>query len=191
CPLLRCFFYVLRPPPRPTLFPYTTLFRSPRPDLSVCPGADRAVRSARRQGYRPKAVFPRRARHVRAAVKPCVVVDWIRAGVDSGNLRGRKASQPEAGSSQYFFAALFTAAMSAFCEDPWYLAVIASVSRPVSVMSAPMNRSLMNFLVRANVAEQSTSRIRCVSASISKAMKNSPYCVMIGLFDGAFASPVR
>ena len=49
----------------------------------------------------------------------------------------------------------------------------------------------MNFLVRANVAEQSTSRIRCVSASISKAMKNSPYCVMIGLFDGAFASPVR
>src|SRR5699024_12674838 len=31
-----CFFTILPPPPRPTLFPYTTLFRSSSPILSSC-----------------------------------------------------------------------------------------------------------------------------------------------------------
>src|SRR5687768_18409844 len=36
------FFKLIRPPPRSTLFPYTTLFRSP--DLSTRQGRDDAVR---------------------------------------------------------------------------------------------------------------------------------------------------
>src|SRR5437879_13383763 len=33
----RFFFWMMRPPPRSTLFPYTTLFRSPLPDAAGSP----------------------------------------------------------------------------------------------------------------------------------------------------------
>src|SRR5690606_41580627 len=36
--LVWCFFVMLRPPPRSTLFPYTTLFRSQRERLGRLPG---------------------------------------------------------------------------------------------------------------------------------------------------------
>src|SRR5438874_3397850 len=46
---LLLFFLMIRPPPRSTLFPYTTLFRSPRPTLQRrCPGF------VGRQGLRPR-----------------------------------------------------------------------------------------------------------------------------------------
>src|SRR3712207_8995062 len=59
------FFLMIRRPPRSTLFPYTTLFRSPRPDrLAPCRPREprgglrlpRCARSARRRaGPRPRS----------------------------------------------------------------------------------------------------------------------------------------
>src|SRR3989442_8895408 len=43
---------MIRRPPRSTLFPYTTLFRSDRADGSEVPGAFRAARAARGFGRR-------------------------------------------------------------------------------------------------------------------------------------------
>src|SRR3712207_7622089 len=40
---LQCFFLMIRRPPRSTLFPYTTLFRSPRPLLIVHGTADALI----------------------------------------------------------------------------------------------------------------------------------------------------
>src|SRR6266436_7018476 len=42
------FFLMIRRPPRSTLFPYTTLFRSPRPTGPRCPGRRRWARRTRR-----------------------------------------------------------------------------------------------------------------------------------------------
>src|SRR3712207_6881695 len=47
---------MIRRPPRSTLFPYTTLFRSRRPRRDACPGgrtADRRGRAAGRAGHWP------------------------------------------------------------------------------------------------------------------------------------------
>src|SRR5947199_7113939 len=44
---------MIRPPPRSTLFPYTTLFRSVRYDLLPARWLDRAVRSLADKGYHP------------------------------------------------------------------------------------------------------------------------------------------
>src|SRR6266542_2132032 len=43
------FFLMIRRPPRSTLFPYTTLFRSPAPAPSRCPVPERARPSSRRR----------------------------------------------------------------------------------------------------------------------------------------------
>src|SRR5205814_9697809 len=63
-PFPRCvsfFFSVLRRPPRPTLFPYTTLFRSPRPEVTAAtvPG-ERAAEPATRPAALPGATLSRR-----------------------------------------------------------------------------------------------------------------------------------
>src|SRR5207248_11523780 len=67
------FFLMLRRPPRPTLFPYTTLFRSHRAPAEHAPplrrpAGDRA-RTARRDGTGPAPPARARARS-RAAVNP-------------------------------------------------------------------------------------------------------------------------
>src|SRR5256885_10352774 len=72
------FFLMIRPPPRSTLFPYTTLFRSPdpawrrrrrarRPDPPRVGAHDQPDRrSARALGRRPAAAGPRRGRRRRS-----------------------------------------------------------------------------------------------------------------------------
>src|SRR5690349_23711505 len=46
--MLICFFFLkIRRPPRSTLFPYTTLFRSPDSDTALGAGADAVHRSPR------------------------------------------------------------------------------------------------------------------------------------------------
>src|SRR5207249_5744855 len=71
CPTIPCSFSLLRQPPTPTLFPYTTLFRSPdagrhadfhlrvcrqhRRQRSVC---DRFFQAGPAEVTRPPAVFP-------------------------------------------------------------------------------------------------------------------------------------
>src|SRR6266436_8119236 len=44
------FFLMIRRPPRSTLFPYTTLFRSPRPDRPALPGGRASFRPRARPG---------------------------------------------------------------------------------------------------------------------------------------------
>src|SRR5438132_9691973 len=56
CPPSLLFFSVIRPPPRSTLFPYTTLFRSRRP------ASRPTARPARSTGPRGRG-RPRRPRH--------------------------------------------------------------------------------------------------------------------------------
>src|SRR5690606_41794411 len=59
---LLCFFLLLRRPPRPTLFPYTTLFRSDRGPAR--PGQDHP---GARAGRHPRPGLPARAVHLRPA----------------------------------------------------------------------------------------------------------------------------
>src|SRR5256885_16378930 len=73
------FFLMIRRPPRSTLFPYTTLFRSASFDLGVAEGrVDRAPHLARRQRGEP---FQRRGRqglrseeHTSELQSPCNLV---------------------------------------------------------------------------------------------------------------------
>src|SRR5687767_15349538 len=72
--MLRLFFFFLmiRRPPRSTLFPYTTLFRSPRrPDTEQWPrqGGHRRHTARRRQGRRPDDHRPRRRRAQRPGAR--------------------------------------------------------------------------------------------------------------------------
>src|SRR5207248_10599641 len=55
------FFSILRPPPRPTLFPYTTLFRSLRESQSSPP-----ARRRRRSRFRARPLRRQRTRRRRA-----------------------------------------------------------------------------------------------------------------------------
>src|SRR3712207_8117011 len=50
---------MIRRPPRSTLFPYTTLFRSCRPERSNRPAADRQARAADRESDRHEATVHR------------------------------------------------------------------------------------------------------------------------------------
>src|SRR4029078_13743803 len=49
-----CFFLIIRRPPRSTLFPYTTLFRSRRDDGGEARGAGRALHGRARGGRRDR-----------------------------------------------------------------------------------------------------------------------------------------
>src|SRR5439155_25232822 len=74
------FFFLLRPPPRPTLFPYTTLFRSRGPNKALrraCPAPISAATAAadRPSGY--SLFLPALARPELATAlhgMPCVAV---------------------------------------------------------------------------------------------------------------------
>src|SRR5256885_11023873 len=71
--MLFFFFLMIRRPPRSTLFPYTTLFRSPR--AQGTPGAGTAPRPRSRAPRRPRrapgsARRPRRAARPRATPRP-------------------------------------------------------------------------------------------------------------------------
>src|SRR3712207_8288191 len=67
---LSCFFFFLmiRRPPRSTLFPYTTLFRSPEPQPQGPPGVDRGEPPAprRRRGAGRRGDEDRRRRPARS-----------------------------------------------------------------------------------------------------------------------------
>src|SRR5207253_8921275 len=69
CVFVLFFFLVLRPPPRSTLFPYTTLFRSTgsRAALRARPAADRRRRPRRRRGDPARRRRAHRGRSGRAA----------------------------------------------------------------------------------------------------------------------------
>src|SRR3712207_8910657 len=56
--MLRLFFLRIRRPPRSTLFPYTTLFRSPTADQSRPSAWPRTAPTARRARPRPAAAWP-------------------------------------------------------------------------------------------------------------------------------------
>src|SRR5438045_5555512 len=56
--MLRIFFLMIRRPPRSTLFPYTTLFRSG--PAKAAPGRDRGEPRVRRAGDRLAEALPRR-----------------------------------------------------------------------------------------------------------------------------------
>src|SRR6266566_8535991 len=58
-PLDFFFFLMIRRPPRSTLFPYTTLFRS-GPARATAPGSVSRVPAVRRDGAVPRAVGPDR-----------------------------------------------------------------------------------------------------------------------------------
>src|SRR5688572_32988290 len=77
-PSFLIFFLMIRRPPRSTLFPYTTLFRSPRPssDLAVCsssrsrPSAPRLPRlTASRASSRALCVCSRSARQPASSLR--------------------------------------------------------------------------------------------------------------------------
>src|SRR5258706_8339177 len=55
------FFLMIRRPPRSTLFPYTTLFRSDRSETSRSPSAHRCCRPRRRLWPRRERPLPMRA----------------------------------------------------------------------------------------------------------------------------------
>src|SRR5438034_10822283 len=54
-PSFLLFFFMIRPPPRSTLFPYTTLFRSPRRAALADDALDRAAADDRRRSHRHRA----------------------------------------------------------------------------------------------------------------------------------------
>src|SRR3712207_7532014 len=60
------FFLMIRPPPKSTLFPYTTLFRSRRP----VPGPPEENRHDRRTDHRPAQLRRRPARRRRRRPRP-------------------------------------------------------------------------------------------------------------------------
>src|SRR5205814_9583251 len=62
------FFLLIRPPPRSTLFPYTTLFRSgwPVPTIARPPFASRLARAGTHHRTTPKPRPPRRGRRERS-----------------------------------------------------------------------------------------------------------------------------
>src|SRR5207237_10807339 len=67
--LVSSFVLTIRPPPPPTPFPYTTLFRSPRPRRARHDRCDRVLARRGRRGplvrrgsHRRRARLPRRAR---------------------------------------------------------------------------------------------------------------------------------
>src|SRR5256885_12211380 len=65
------FFLMIRRPPRSTLFPYTTLFRSPLPHPQVLPRRGRPGAVARRQDPRDRA---RSEEHTSELQSPCNLV---------------------------------------------------------------------------------------------------------------------
>src|SRR5207253_9770754 len=61
---LLLFFLTIRPPPRSTLFPYTTLFRSPaKPALSMTSVAALATSAARAPGFATAIAASRSEEH--------------------------------------------------------------------------------------------------------------------------------
>src|SRR5256885_12972090 len=69
------FFLMIRRPPRSTLFPYTTLFRSPRHRRSTSAGRSRTARQPRRERA-PRAPYPgsRSEEHTSELQSPCNLV---------------------------------------------------------------------------------------------------------------------
>src|SRR5215216_7027025 len=98
------FFLMIRPPPRSTLFPYTTLFRPPRPrGRPTRPGRSRDPRPARCSrapaGAWPR--HPRSAEHTSALQSPDHLVCRLllekkkhRAGRRTGRQCNRRPAPP-------------------------------------------------------------------------------------------------
>src|SRR5439155_25233556 len=84
CPLYHFFFLMIRRPPRSTLFPYTTLFRSGSPDRCL---------HDRRPGGRPRrrrrGGAPRRARGARARGRGKPDRAWLRSEEHTSELQSR------------------------------------------------------------------------------------------------------
>src|SRR3712207_6913994 len=78
---------MIRRPPRSTLFPYTTLFRSHRRDQQGRGGAD--VPGGRlRPGRRPVQAHPRADR--RSEARESVLTSWIRSEEHTSELQSRQ-----------------------------------------------------------------------------------------------------
>src|SRR5437879_8087130 len=94
--LFSLFFLLIPQPPRSTLFPYTTLFRSRqpgRPPQRTRPPV-RGARSARRT---PSAHCPHRHHGTGRAERPTVATTTTRVGARGGNRAPRRPREREGG----------------------------------------------------------------------------------------------
>src|SRR3712207_7838108 len=94
---------MIRRPPRSTLFPYTTLFRSPRPGRRLVrrPGGDARRRADRGRDQRPHA----RERHVRPPAAGGMMLRTTLAGLRAHKLRSEEHTS-ELQSRQYLVCRL-------------------------------------------------------------------------------------
>src|SRR2546430_12170579 len=102
------FFLIIRRPPRSTLFPYTTLFRSP---------ADEPARQIRRVGRDPAGRRNVVDRIERDGLQRAVFDRVGRGGVATGD---RKSTRLNSSHSQISYAVFCLQKKHAFCIFYWY-----------------------------------------------------------------------